>query len=272
MCRVLKVSASGYYVWRKRPESKQACERRRLDVLITSEFNTRKKREGSVKITEALRQKGESVHRTRIAQRMHEMGLRSKVRKKYRPTTDSNHKEPVADNILNRQFTVAQPNQVWVSDITYLWTQSGWAYLTVIIDLFSRMVVGWAVSSSLSHDAVLMALWRAVGRRRPGKGLLFHSDRGVQYACKEFRKALDELKFRQSMSRKCNCWDNAVAESFFRSLKTEWYYGTKLIDVHHVERELFEYIERYYNCQRLHATLGYVSPKQFEAVAINKCA
>ena len=272
MCRVLVVSVSGYYAWRKRPESRQRRERRRLDALISAEFITRKKREGSVKITEALRQKGENIYRTRVAQRMQEMGLRSKVRKKYRPTTDSNHKEPVADNILNRQFSVAQPNRVWVSDITYLWTQSGWAYLTVIIDLYSRIVVGWAVSSSLSHEAVLEALWRAVGRRRPQDGLLFHSDRGVQYACKEFRKALNNFKFRQSMSRKGNCWDNAVAESFFRSLKTEWYYGTKLLDVNHVRRELFEYIERYYNGQRLHATLGYVSPIQFEAVAINKCA
>jgi len=272
MCRALKVSASGYYAWCKRPECDRVRETHRLDVLIRAQFEASKKRDGSIKITESLRNKGEKVSRSKVARRMRNMGLRSKVKKKYRPTTDSNHSEPVAPNILNRQFTVSEPNRVWVSDITYLWTQSGWAYLTVILDLFSRMVVGWAVSTSLGHEPVLKALWRAVGRRRPHEGLLFHSDRGVQYACNNFRKAIGSFGFIQSMSRKGNCWDNAVAESFFRTLKTEWYYDNKLIDVHHAERELFEYIERYYNCHRLHATLGYVSPMQFEVQSLKKCA
>jgi putative transposase len=203
---------------------------------------------------------------------MQEMGLRSKVARKYRVTTDSRHKDPVAPNILNREFTVEEPNRVWVSDITYLRTQAGWAYLTVILDLFSRMVVGWAVSSSLSREAVLKAFWRAVGRRCPGPGLLFHSDRGSQYASEEFRKALEQMKFVQSMSRKGNCWDNAVSESFFRTLKTEWYYDARLVNREHAERELFRYIERYYNNQRLHATLGYLTPAEFEAIHLSKCA
>ena len=272
MCRVLKVSRSGFHVWFAREESARARERKRLDALIRAEYAASKKRSGSTKITKALIKKGESVNRTWVAQRMQDMGLRSKVKRKYRPTTDSKHSEPVAPNVLNRQFTTSAPNQVWVSDITYLWTQSGWVYLTVFLDLFSRMVVGWAVSRSLSHEAVVSALWRAVGRRRPPKGLLVHSDRGVQYACGNYRAVLEQLGFGQSMSRKGNCWDNAVAESFFRTLKTEWYYGETFTDIEHVKRELFEYIERFYNGQRLHATLGYVSPVQYETLTVAQCA
>jgi putative transposase len=243
-----------------------------LDALIRAEFKENKARCGSFKIAELLQQKGHEVSRSNVARRMKAMALRAKPRRKYRKTTDSNHAEPVAPNLLNRQFTVDRPNQVWVTDITYLRTLAGWAYLTVFVDLFSRMVVGWAVSSSLSHEAVVRALWRAVHRRKPGPGLMIHSDRGVQYACGAFRSMLEQLKFVQSMSRKGDCWDNAVAESFFRTLKTEWYYDASLLSLGHAERELFEYIERFYNGQRLHATLGYLTPLQFEALARAKCA
>jgi len=269
---MVKVSRSGFHAWSGRGESRWVREHRSLDAQIRAEYETSKKRSGSYKIAKVLQQKGAAVSRTRVARRMKEMGLRSKVKGKFQVTTDSKHTGPVAPNLLNRQFTVDTPNQVWVSDITYLWTKSGWAYLTVFLDLFSRMVVGWAVSSSLSHEAVVRALWRAVGRRNPGPGLMIHSDRGVQYACGEFRAAVQQLGFIQSMSRKGDCWDNAVAESFFRTLKTEWYYGNSLFDVGHVEKELFEYIERFYNGQRLHATLGYLTPVQFEALAKVKCA
>lgn len=210
--------------------------------------------------------------RKRVARRMQHMALRSKVLRKYRPTTDSKHAHPVAHNLLAREFAVAQPNRVWVSDITYLWTEQGWVYLTVFLDLYSRMVVGWSLSTTLSHEAVLHALWRAVGKRRPAPRLMIHSDRGVQYACAAFRHCLEQLLFVQSMGRKGNCWDNAVAESFFRTLKTEWYYHTRLLDINHAQRELFEYIERFYNGRRLHATLGYVSPQTFEAQRVVKCA
>jgi putative transposase len=272
MCRVLEVSRSGFYAWFERPESAQSRKRRALDARIRAEYMASQKRSGSEKITQALCKKGERLYRSRIAERMQHMGLRSKVGRKYRPTTDSKHSEPVAPNLLNRQFTVERPNQVWVTDITYLWTQTGWAYLTVFIDLFSRMVVGWSISSSLSHEACVRALWRAIGRRRPQPGLMVHSDRGVQFACEGFRKVLKQMEFKQSMSRKGNCWDNAVAESFFRTLKTEWYYGNVLVNRAHAEQELFEYIERFYNGRRLHATLGYVSPMEFEAVSRVKCA
>jgi putative transposase len=272
MAEVLKVSRSGFYAWLKRPESSREKETRLLDTLIQAEYERSKKRSGSIKITHALCAKGHVVGRKRVARRMRSMGLRSKVGRKFRVTTNSKHKEPVASNLLNRQFSTTAPNQVWVSDITYLWTQAGWVYLTVFLDLFSRMVVGWSVSTSLSHESVLQALWRAVGRRGPLRGLLIHSDRGVQYACAGFRAVLEQLRFVQSMSRKGDCWDNAVAESFFRTLKTEWYYDARLKDITHAEQELFEYIEQFYNGQRQHASLGYLSPMAFEAQGLSMCA
>jgi len=203
---------------------------------------------------------------------MKRQGLRSKVKRKFVVTTDSKHSEPVAPNILNRQFTVEEPDRCWVSDITYLASKTGWLYLTVIIDLFSRLVVGWNVSASLGHESVLTALHSAVWRRKPSRGLLFHSDRGVQYACGNFREAIKTYGFVQSMSRKGNCWYNAVAESFFRSLKTELIYHVDLIDEAHARKALFEYIEIFYNNQRLHASLGYVPPSEFETVKLKKCA
>ena len=272
MAEVLDVSRSGFYAWLKRPQSRREVENRRLDAAIRAEHEASKGRSGSVKITKALGLKDQAVGRKRVARRMQLMGLRSKVRRKYRPTTDSKHNEPVAQNLLKREFTTAAPNKVWVSDITYLWTRAGWAYLTVFLDLYSRMVVGWSVSTSLGHESVLRALWRAVGRRGPVAGLMIHSDRGVQYACAAFRAALQQQGFIQSMSRKGNCWDNAVAESFFRTLKTEWLYHTDLIDIVHAEQELFEYIEQFYNGQRLHASLGYLTPVAFEAQSKRMCA
>jgi transposase InsO family protein len=167
MCRAMKVSRSGYHSWLHRSESHRGRANRRLDALIKAEFTLSKKRSGSHKITEALKQKGEKTYRTKVAKRMKEMELRSRTKKKFRVTTDSKRKEPVAPNLLDRQYRVSAPNKVWVSDFTYLWTQHGWVYLTVIIDLFSRIVVGWAVSTSLSADAVIKAFWRAVGRRCP---------------------------------------------------------------------------------------------------------
>ena len=164
------------------------------------------------------------------------------------------------------------PNKVWVSDITYLRSRAGWLFLVVFLDLFSRRVVGWCVNTSLGHETVLTALSRAVWQRRPDPGLMIHSDRGAQYCCDGFREAIDTHQFVQSMSRKANCWDNAVAESFFRSLKTEWLYHVDLIDLDHAKRELFAYIEMFYNNQRLHAYLDYVSPATFERLKPKKVA
>lgn len=264
MCRVFSVSRSGYYSWRRRPESRRAIENRRLDVHIKSIYTKHKGRYGSPKITVELKDMGIAVGKNRVARRMKETGLRSIVRRKYRATTDSKHSHPVADNLLQRDFKASGPDKVWVSDITFIATERGWLYLTVFIDLFSRMVVGWALSSSLRTDIVLSALRRAIRNRRPGAGLIIHSDRGVQYACKDFRKVLEKHHFVQSMSRKGDCWDNAVAESFFGILKSELIHHERFKGPQDTLQALFEYIEIFYNRKRKHSTLGYQTPVQFE--------
>jgi transposase InsO family protein len=272
MCRVLKVSRSGYYRWLKRRPSRRELDNQRLDAEIRKIYDGSKGRYGSPKITRELRDKGLKVGKNRVAGRMRLAGLRSKVRRKYRVTTDSKHRFPVAPNLLERKFTTDAPGKVWVSDITYLATRAGWLYLTVIIDLFSRMVVGWALSSSLSHEMVVAALKRAIRRRRPAKGLIFHSDRGVQYACTDFRKELAQHGFIQSMSRKGDCWDNAVAESFFSIMKTELVYHEKYGGHQDTLHSIFEYIEAFYNRERRHSTLGYLSPAEYEKQKVKLCA
>ena len=265
MCRALSVSRGGYYSWRKRPESRRAAANRCLDAHIRAIYNKHKGRYGSPKITDDLKDMGFTVGKNRVARRMREAGLRSIVRRKYRPaTTDSKHSQPVAENLLQRDFTVAEPDRVWVSDITYIATERGWLYLTVFLDLFSRMVVGWALSSSLSTQMVLTALYRAIANRRPGAGLIIHSDRGVQYASEAFRGVVKKHRFVQSMSRKGNCWDNAVAESFFGILKSELVHHERFSGPQDTLKALFEYIEIDYNRKRKHSTLGYQTPAQFE--------
>jgi putative transposase len=266
------VSRSGYYAWLSRPRSRRAEDNIRLDVEIKSVYERSQRRYGSVKITRELLKRGKKYSRNRVASRMREMGVASKARKKFKATTHSKHNYPVAPNLLNRNFTASAANEVWVSDITYIRTKSGWSYLTVFIDLFSRIVVGWAVSRSLSQEMVLEAFGKAFWRRKPGKGLTVHSDQGVQYACDEFRKTLKKHGFIQSMSRKGDCWDNAVAESFFKTVKTEWAYHVDFQDIHHVKREAFEYLEIFYNRERLHATLAYQSPAEYEENEYKKCA
>jgi len=264
MCRVLSVSRSGYYAWCGRPESRREVENRRLDAHINAIYKQHKGRCGSPKIAQELHDKGFDVTKNRVARRMKALGLRSIVRRKFKATTDSRHSYPVAENLLERDFSTDTPNAVWVSDITYISTQGGWLYLTVIIDLFSRMVVGWALSSSLSHEMVLTALKRAIRSRLPGKGVIFHSDRGVQYACYNFREELKKHGFVQSMSRKGDCWDNAVAESFFSIIKSELIHHNRFKGSQDTLAAVFEYIEVYYNRKRKHSTLGYQTPEQFE--------
>jgi putative transposase len=197
---------------------------------------------------------------------MKQAGLRSILRRRYRATTNSKHPHPAADNLLKRDFTAAEPNTVWVSDITCIATERGWLYLTVFLGPYSRMVVGRALSSSLSSQMVQMALSRAIKRRRPDAGLIIHSDRGVQYACKDFKKILDIHNFVQSMSRKADCWDNAVAESFFSIIKSELIHHEHFKDLNDALPALFEYIEGYYNRKRKHSTLAYKTPAQVEAI------
>jgi len=272
MCRVFQVSRSGYYRWIKRLPSQRQLDNQRLDAQIGEIFAGSKGRYGSPKITRELQARGRRVGKNRVANRMRQAGLRSKIRRKYRVTTDSKHQLPVSPNLLQRNFTAQAPNQTWVSDITYLATRTGWLYLTVIIDLFSRLVVGWALSSSLSHEMVVAALKRAIRRRRPGKGLIFHSDRGVQYACADFRKELAEHGFIQSMSRKADCWDNAVAESFFGIMKTELVYHEKYDGHQDTLHSVFEYIEAFYNRERRHSAVEYLAPAEYEKQKLKLCA
>jgi len=245
-----------------------------FDAQVLAAFEADKKRSGSRKLRHTLsRQQGHACNRKRVVASMRRQGLRSIVRGKFRVvTTDSKHDLPVAPNLLQRRFTVEAPNRAWVSDITYLPSASGWLYLCVFLDLFSRLVVGWYVDTSLSRELVLRAFQRAVVRRRPLPGLLAHSDRGSQYCCGDYRNALLAVRAVQSMSRKGDCWDNAVSESFFRTLKTELIYHVNLVDVVHAERVLREYIDGYYCCRRLHATLGYVSPLSYELQILAKAA
>ena len=264
MCRVFSVSRSGYYNWRTRPESRRAVENRRLDAHIKAIYMKHKGRSGSPKITDELNDKGFSVSKNRVARRMKAAGLWSIVRRKFRATTDSKYSHPVADNLLQRNFTTSAPDKVWVSDITYIATEGGWLYLTVFIDLFSRMVVGWALSSSLASQMVQTALHRAIRNRRPDAGLIIHSDRGVQYACHDFRRLLDKHGFVQSMSRKGDCWDNAVVESFFATLKTELIHHEDFLTRRQATGQIFWFIEGFYNTSRKHSFLGQISPAQFE--------
>lgn len=262
MCRVFEVSRSGFYARQKRPCSKRQVEHLRLKVEIRVLFEESRKRAGSPKIADALRKMSWNVSRQRVKRLMREDGLCPRIRKKYRVTTDSKHAYPVAPNLLNRNFTVSSPNRVWVSDITYIKVNHRWMYLVVFIDLFSRMVISWALSDTLHHQFVLNAFYRAFWRRKPEKGLMVHSDRGVQYACDAFRNGVAGSGCIQSMSRKGNCWDNAVAESFFHLLKSEL--GEKFISENIAYQEIFQYIEVDYNRKRTHSTLGYFSPTNYE--------
>jgi putative transposase len=263
MCRVLGVSPSGYYAWRSRPESARSREDRRLKAKIRAFHEKSRRTYGAARIHADLRDDGEGCGRHRVARLMREDGLVGAKAKQFRTTTDSKHSDPVAENLLDQKFTVETPDTVWAGDITYLRTREGWCYLAVLLDLHSRLVVGWSLSSSLDRDLVLAALERAVVSRQPGAGLTHHSDRGCQYTCGEYQERLAELGMTVSMSRTGNCYDNAVVESFFDSLKTE--IGHEVFESReHARREVFEYIELFYNRRRRHSALGYVSPAAFE--------
>lgn len=271
MCKVLKVSRSGYYEWLRREPSVRSTENKKILLSINQIYNESKGRYGSPKITKVLACRGINVSRPRVARIMQSANIKSITRKKYRvTTTDSKHNFPIAENHLNRDFRVQSPDKVWVSDITYIKTNQGWLYLTVIIDLYNRKVKGWSLSENLTTKNTVMAAFNmALPNRRVKGNLIFHSDRGVQYACNEFREVLARAEgIVQSMSRKGNCWDNAVAESFFKILKTELVYHSKLETIAQAKLEIFEFIEVWYNRYRIHATLGYLSPTEFENKSI----
>jgi len=266
MCQALQVSLSGFYRWEKAPVSKRKLENTRIKERVKDIFSAHKGMVGSPLVTADLRDEHEfsKVSRPRVARIMREMGLRCKATKKFVVTTDSKHNQPVAPNLLDRNFTVSAPNIAWVGDITYIRIGAKWHYLTVFIDLFSRAVVGWDLSDSLASDSTIHAFQKAIMRRRPAPGLMIHSDRGIQYASFSFRTVLEKHGFIQSMSRKGNCWDNAVAESFFASLKTQLIHHVKFRDKLEAEHSLFNYIEVYFNRQRKHSTNGYKTPALLE--------
>lgn len=264
MCRVLDVSESGYYAWLKRP----VCQRKREDAQLTEEieqgFRTHHGRYGSPRLHVELREQGRQCSRKRVARLMREVGLSAKRKRRRVLTTRRDATHPVAANLLARDFTATEPNTKWVADITSIPTAQGWLYLAVILDLYSRAVVGWSMSSSCDEELAEKALRMALARRHPQAGLLHHSDRGCQYTSRVYRSCLLEVGAVVSMSRKGNCWDNAVMESFFGSLKEECV-GNTIYPSHEAARvALFTYLEAYYNRIRRHSTLGYVSPLLYE--------
>jgi putative transposase len=264
MCRILAVSESGFYAWRKRP----ACRRKREDAQLSSHirqvFRTHRERYGSPRIHVELRELGMRCSRKRVARLMREALLRAKGKRRRVVTTRRDVSHPVAPNRLDRDFTATEPNSKWVTDVTYVPTTQGWLYLAVILDLYSRAVVGWSMSAHCDEELVERALDMAVVRRRPKAGLLHHSDRGCQYTSRAYRQRLEQAQMIVSMSRKGNCWDNAAMESFFGSLKEECV-GSTIYPSHEQARlSLFEYLEVYYNRQRRHSSLGYVSPLMYE--------
>lgn len=268
LCSLLGVTTQGYYAWRKRPISEREKEDARLSAQIRVLYAEHKQRYGSPRIHDALKDQGIRCGRKRVERIMRQERLVAKAGRKFRVTTDSSHDKPIAPDLVQRKFSAESPNQVWVGDITYLWTADGWLYLAVFIDLYSRMVVGWATGVRIAASLVTTALARAVARRRPKAGLIVHTDQGVQYASDAYRRALAQLQARQSMGTKGDCWDNAAAESFFHSFKVEAIYGSDIETRRKMEYEVFEYIERFYNRKRKHSALGLRSPVQFETGSI----
>lgn len=266
MCKVLKVSRSSYYRWFSHGPSNRTLENSLFTELIKDIFDLSNQTYGSPRITEQLKRDGYHISKKRVAKLMRINGWRSKLKKRFKVTTDSNHPYPVCRNHLNRNFTPDMLNEVWVSDITYIKTATGWLYLTTIIDLYDRQVIGWSLSTRLYTNQTIIPAWKmAVSKREITKPLLFHSDRGIQYASIEFRKLIKKnTLITQSMSRKANCWDNAVAESFFKTLKAELVYHHNFKTTGEAKLAIFEYIEVWYNRKRLHSSLGYKTPKEME--------
>ena len=264
LCRTLQVSRAGFYAWQGRPPAPRARADERLAVEIAAIHAASRRCYGSPWIHAELAERGHRLSRKRVARLMRTRGLAARRRRRFRVTTHSQHPFPLAPNLLARQFERATPDLAWVTDITYLPTGEGWLYLAVIVDLCSRYAVGWAMNERITDDLTLSALGMALERRRPPPGLLHHSDRGSQYASAEYQRVLAEHGIVGSMSRRGNCWDNAVAESFFATLKVELVHEAAWATRAAARTDLFEYLEVFYNGQRRHSALGYLSPRAFE--------
>jgi transposase InsO family protein len=266
LCRVLEVSRTGFYAWVRRPPSAQATADQQLGVRVVAIHRRSRGTYGAPRVHAELQAEGTRTSRKRVARLMRRHQVAGRRPTRWRRTTDSRHGHAIAPNRLARRFTVDAPNRVWVADLTYIWTWEGWLYLAVIVDLFARRVVGWALADHLRTDLALDALRMAVGRRRPPAGLVHHSDRGVQYASEAYRTALDHADMVSSMSRKADCWDNAVAESFFGTVKTELIEREPWATRRQARAATIDYIEGFYNSRRRHSFLGYRSPLEFEHV------
>lgn len=264
MCRELGVSKSGFYAYQQRGPSQRELDDLELVPLIHAEFRKHPRGCGSRMITGALRAAGYAVSRKRVVRLMAEENLRHRLKRRFVRTTNSKHHRPVAPNVLDRAFEVGKPNKVWASDITYIYTRSGWAYLAVMLDLGCRKPVGWQVGPTMEGELTLSALRQALAVRNPPPGLIHHSDRGTQYASTAYQALLKENSIECSMSRRGNCWDNACVESFFSTLKRELPNDHIFEDWRDVERAVFEYIEAYYNTRRPHSALGYRTPNEYE--------
>jgi len=264
MCRVLEVSRSGYYSWSGHQVSIRQRDNDRLLVHIRQAYVRGRGTYGSPRITAELRSDGIACGKNRVARLMRQNGIKAKTKRRFKATTKSRHELLVAENLLNGRVAAEASNQVWVSDITFIWTREGWMYLAAILDAFNRQIVGWSMGDTLSHGILADALEKALRRRKPGVGLIFHSDRGTQYASYAFRDLLDRYGFVPSMSSTGHCYDNALMESFFHTLKTELIYFEKYRTRQEARGSVFEYIEIFYNRTRRHSSLNYCSPAEFE--------
>lgn len=275
MCRVLSVSPSGFYASERRSPSEHALKDQMLSREILRAHKKSRRTYGSPRVHRELKANGIAVGEKRVARLMRQGGIKGKQRRRFRVTTDSSHTHPVPPNVLNRQFSPESAeglNRVWVSDITYVWTNEGWLYLSAILDLCSRFVVGWSMRHTMDKGLTLSALQMALARRRPLPGVLHHSDRGAQYASTDYRSMLEQHGMECSMSRKGDCWDNAVAESFFATIKRELIDGSRWRTREEARAAIFEYIEVWYNRERRHSSLGYVSPTEYERIILRQAA
>jgi putative transposase len=268
MCDVLEVSSAGYYAWRSRPESRRSAENRELLEDIRQVHCDNRGRYGSPRIHVELKAQGRGVSRGRVERLMRRHGIRAIMARPRRVrTTDSQHNDPIAPNLLKRNFVADAPNRTWLADITYIETDQGWLYLAAVMDLFSRKIVGWAMQDHMRAELPIAALRMAISAQRPDAGLVHHSDRGVQYACQDYRNVIQSAGFQDSMSRKGNCYDNAPMESFFHTLKTELVHHRHYPTRAEAMRDIFAYIEGFYNRTRRHSAIGYISPIEMELKA-----
>jgi transposase InsO family protein len=273
LCRVMRVSRSGFYDYLKRFNwgADNDPDEDRLKSRVRQIFKQSKGSYGSRRMSKQLKGEGHAVGRFKARRFMRDLGLKAKAPRRYKVTTNSRHGFQVAPNVLNRQFDVAAPNKAWTTDISYVWTLEGWLYLAIVMDLYSRQIVGWAMNKRMQTQLTLDALAMAYWHRKPPQGLVHHSDRGSQYACSDYRKRLNQYGMTASMSRKGNCWDNAPTERFFGSLKTEWLRSCRFTTRKAARLEILDYIS-YYNALRLHSALGYVSPMDYEKEQLKKVA